>query len=645
MRRCAAAALLAAIVLSPGASALAQEEGPVVDLPVESVDATDYPNVVITVTVPQELIGQDIPLADWFVGENGDARPISVQQLAGDELEVVLVLDTSGSMAGAPLVSAQAAVRDFADSMPSGVEMALVGFGGVTSVIVPFTEDPEELKAGVDSVTASGETALYDALLSASELFDTASQARRTVILLSDGGDTVSTATIEQALVGLVRVEPRFVAIELQTDENDDDALERLRASTLGIIVPATDSSALDGIFGEIASDLINQYRLSFQAQSHGLTEIDIAVRAGDFRALTVVPAQFPAAPPVVEPTDPSPPVTAAPPTTLPVALRPGVPVTIGFLQSTPVFLGGAAAVFLAIFGVTYLVRPRPGGLAGIQALGLSRARSGGMLSDITNRATLLAEQALGRGGFTSRLTGLIEQAGLNLRIGEFALLVVAAGLVSYLLGDLWAGVFGGVFVTVVGVTAMFGLLSVAAGRRAKAFAAQLPDALQLMAGGLRAGFGLLQAIEGVARENLEPSSTEFNRVRLEVQLGRDLEDALDAMAKRVRSEDLAWASEAITIHREIGGDLAQLLEQVAATIRERETIRRQIEVLSAEGRISAIVLVVLPIFVAVVTAAIAPTYLAELTDSSIGKILIAGGVGLMLIGIAWMRRIIRLVY
>ena len=99
-----------------------------------------------------------------------------------------------------------------------------------------------------------------------------------------------------------------------------------------------------------------------------------------------------------------------------------------------------------------------------------------------------------------------------------------------------------------------------------------------------------------------------------QAQLGRDLEDALQAMAQRLQSEDLSWATEAIAIHREIGGDLAQLLEQVSTTVREREMIRRQIDVLSAEGRISAIVLLALPVFLAFVTWTIAPDYLGELT-------------------------------
>jgi tight adherence protein B len=114
-------------------------------------------------------------------------------------------------------------------------------------------------------------------------------------------------------------------------------------------------------------------------------------------------------------------------------------------------------------------------------------------------------------------------------------------------------------------------------------------------------------------------------------------------MAVRVQSEDLPWVAEAIEIHREIGGDVADLLDQVASTVRERERVRGQINVLSAEGRISGVVLVALPFAIAGLTLVSSPDYLTELTQSTVGQVMLAFGAVTMIIGIFWIRRIVRL--
>lgn len=177
--------------------------------------------------------------------------------------------------------------------------------------------------------------------------------------------------------------------------------------------------------------------------------------------------------------------------------------------------------------------------------------------------------------------------------------------------------------------------------RRTSAFLAQLPDTLQLLAGSLKAGYGLLQAIDTVVQETDDPTSTEFARVLTEARLGMPLEDALEGMAGRMRSEDFGWVVMAINIQKQVGGNLAALLEVVAGTLREREQVRRQVKVLSAEGRLSAVVLIALPFFFAGYLALVNGEYLGELLSSGIGLAMIAGGIALMALGIAWIRKII----
>ena len=131
--------------------------------------------------------------------------------------------------------------------------------------------------------------------------------------------------------------------------------------------------------------------------------------------------------------------------------------------------------------------------------------------------------------------------------------------------------------------------------KRQEAFADQLEQTLPLMAGSLRAGFSVTQAIDAVARESDEPTASEFRRVVVETRLGRDTDEALGALAERVESEDFRWVVQAIEIHRQVGGDLSEVLDNVYATIRDRNGVRRQIQALSGEGKLSAIILFVLP--------------------------------------------------
>ena len=180
--------------------------------------------------------------------------------------------------------------------------------------------------------------------------------------------------------------------------------------------------------------------------------------------------------------------------------------------------------------------------------------------------------------------------------------------------------------------------------RRQAQFAAQLSDTLQLLSGTLRAGYGLLQALDAMAREASAPTSDEFRRIVVESRLGRDLSASLRAMSERMASQDFQWVVEAIEINREIGGDLAEVLDRVGATIRERDFLRRQVKSLSAEGRLSGYLLTGLPFGLAFMIRMRNPSYFAELT-SGVGLILAAVGMVLLVVGGLWIRKVCRLVF
>jgi len=266
-------------------------------------------------------------------------------------------------------------------------------------------------------------------------------------------------------------------------------------------------------------------------------------------------------------------------------------------------------------------------------------------LQALAEHASGVAERSLDRSGHRSGLEQALERAGINMRPGEFLVLTATSGFVAFALGALLGGLFVAViFAVVVGLAARFGI-TILAERRLARFDSQLETTLPLMAGSLRAGFGIMQALDAVARESEAPTSEEFRRLVMESRLGRDLGDSLAALAERVKSEDFDFVVQAIDIHRQVGGDLAEVLDKVASTIRDRNRVRRQVQTLSAEGRLEAGVLFALPFVMFVVIQIINPAYLHELTGNGMGRVLLAVGLGLMLVGGAWMRRVIRLVF
>ena len=156
--------------------------------------------------------------------------------------------------------------------------------------------------------------------------------------------------------------------------------------------------------------------------------------------------------------------------------------------------------------------------------------------------------------------------------------------------------------------------------RRTQRFAEQLPDAMQLVVGSLKSGFSLGQSVDALVREAADPVAAEFGRALAESRLGAELEDALDRAAVRAKSQDLAWIVMAVRIQREVGGNLAEVLQTSVETMRERVRLRRHVKALSAEGRLSAWVLLALPIGIATYMYLLRREYFQLLTPNPWGS-------------------------
>ena len=259
----------------------------------------------------------------------------------------------------------------------------------------------------------------------------------------------------------------------------------------------------------------------------------------------------------------------------------------------------------------------------------------------LRNPLKRLDRELVGRGLMTGISENLV-QADLKLTATEYLVIVLGATLLGGLIGfaisrhPLSAFIAGVISFFVPGI-----FVSWRRAKRRREFAGQLADALSQMAGSLRAGHGLLQSLDTVARQLPPPAGDEFLRVVREVQLGQPLTIALGHLVERIKNDDLVMVAASININRQVGGNLADILDTAAETIRERVRIKREIDVLTAQQRISGYVLVVLPIALGAILMIINPSYQMRLfTPGPTLCIPIGAGLGIV-VGFLAMRRIV----
>lgn len=262
---------------------------------------------------------------------------------------------------------------------------------------------------------------------------------------------------------------------------------------------------------------------------------------------------------------------------------------------------------------------------------------------NVVSRTALKAAAELVKvGGNEAGIALKLERAGMGLRPHEWVLVRVLSVLGGALLGLFLVGWLGGILGALVGFMIPMLYQSVRVSRRADAFAEQLPEGLQLVVGSLRSGFSLPQALDSLVRESPAPLSQEFGRAVTEYRLGGDLAEALERVASRSGNRDLTWAVMAVRIQREVGGNLAEVLQTAVETMRERGRLRRHVRSLSAEGRLSAYVLIGLPIVLALFTFLTRPDYLRPLFVDPLGIMMLLIGLVLLIAGIFWITRVVK---
>ncbi|RXZ72676.1 type II secretion system F family protein [Agromyces albus] len=309
--------------------------------------------------------------------------------------------------------------------------------------------------------------------------------------------------------------------------------------------------------------------------------------------------------------------------------------------------VAGLAIAMLAAFVLVFFVLAPPA-----PRVASDRRRAPGVehvsaLSRAAERTTAAVENAVSKRSRRAFGPEELELAGIKTEPGGFLVLIGSAASVFALVGVLLGLSNGTSFVWAI-VLAIFApvgakiLVILRTSKRRERFAEQIDDTVQLVAGGLRAGHGLSRTVSAAASDTDAPMSEELARVVNETRLGRSLADSLAVTAQRMRSDDFEWVAQAIAINQETGGNLAEVLDRVGKTIRERNEIRRQVKALSAEGRLSAIVLIALPIVIFFVLLILRPTYFAAFFLNPIGVLALIAAVVLLIVGSIWVTFAVR---
>ncbi|MCW2956846.1 MAG: putative type secretion system integral rane subunit [Thermoleophilia bacterium] len=552
--------------------------------------------------------------------------------------DLMLVLDASFSMQGGRIDDAVAAAKELIAQARPEDRIGLATFG-ITSTVVekPTTDHGKVLKA-LDGIELTNATNMFDAVTKSAKAFDGDAEARRAIVVLSDGTDLGSTNSVEDAAAAARTADAPIFAIAIRDDVNDQPKdLALLGNGTGGEVRTVVGTEGLDDLFGELGRRLLQPYWIEYRSTAPDRSQVTLGIGIGD-----TIDARrtFRAVLPVASGSKPSPLVR-------PRSAQPAKP-----LVPVP---GGALGILLAVLPFAFLCfwtswrwlekRTKPDVLARIDRYtALASADPATVRAGSSDRRTLMrafaapfqriGDSFLGGSNYFRKVRSRAEQAAIAIKPSElFAAMVFAAAF-----GALLATVFGASPLLYAALVPSLGSspniwLILKARKRRRAFEDQLPDVLQAISSSLKAGHSFNQSINAMVKDSPQPTSDEFQRVMAEARLGMPLEDALQAMADRMGSADFEFAVTTVNIQRTVGGSLADILEMVGDTVRNRQQFRKKVKALTSMGQMSAYVLLGMPIFIACVITLMSPEYMAPMFTTTVGHFMLGAGAVSMLLG------------
>ncbi len=609
----AAGTLAAGVLLALGTALPAHAEDEVNIDHVESVDG----QVSLVLAVDGIPGDSDVDASSVRVEVDGRAVESTAKLISAGDVErtTVLVLDASNSMRqGDKFTAATSAVDTFLASAPDDIRIGLVAFAGDIGTVVQPTTDHASVQAALTDIELRKGTAVYDGIAEGLDLVG--AEGSRSLLVLSDGGDTSSSTTLD--VVGNDATDGGVVVdvVSLANPKNAE-TMSALAEDTGGQVITA-EQDALSSVFSAQADALAKQLLVTFDRPEDASSEVNLGVSV-DTADATYTDSAF-----------------------ISIGAAPAAPDLVSSgrsLVGTPGMLVGALALGLGFAGILAVVLAGPNKSSADRRLeayfgadGNGGKRKSDTSADLKGSAVALTDRVVSA-DLESRISQRLAGAGSALTASEWLLLHAGIAVGSALVGFVLSGPGLAALGLVLGIVVPWVYLKFRHSRRLSRFNGQLAETLGLMAGGLQAGLSLPQAVDSVVREGSEPMAGELRRALIEQRLGVDITDALEGVGQRMDSEDFQWIVMAIRIQREVGGNLAEILHTVADTLREREYLRRQVRALSAEGRLSGYILTGLPPLIGLYMMMVNPDYIALLYTTVPGFVLLAIAIFLLGLG------------
>jgi tight adherence protein B len=598
-------ALLAASVLAGVLAATVAAAGPSQPSLIEAKGPA-YPVKTYVLQLPS---GQSLTIHNVKVTENGTPvlKPtlVPASNASKEAFGTVLVLDTSYSMAGEPLEAAVEAEQTFASHRNRNEQLGAINFWNGSKVALPLTTDRRKISAKLSTVPpVHGGTHIFDAVAKAEAMLEDAHIGSGSIVVLSDGADRSSTKTLRQVAQAARAAHIRIYTVGLTAPTFRPRTLRALAAAGNGHYAPARSTQDLNEIFDALGQQISSEYLVQYKSQAppDKLVRVEVAVNG-------VGTASAPYRTPALTVN-----TTAPPPYEPSIGDRIlGSPITKLLLA----LLCAAAIAFLVIA----ILQPRQSGLPArmaefVSIRGLQRDKGQTEVAAPTEDGANEQQTLWARFEETLEIAD-IKASPETIIAGTFAATALTFLLIYAGTGSFWWALFA------LGVPYLVRewVIRTLAYRRNR-FAEQLPDALQVVASALRSGHSLPGALAVVVESASEPMKSEMQRVVAEEQLGIPMERSLLVVADRMASRDVEQLALVSELQREAGGNAAEVVDRVAETVRERFDLKRLIQTLTMQGRMSRWIVSALPVGIIIILQLENPDYLHPLLASTGGKVI-----------------------
>jgi tight adherence protein B len=531
------------------------------------------------------------------------------------ELGVVLIIDASRSMHGTPISAAMEAARTFATHRDPKQPLSVIVFNDTATVVLPFTTDQAKIDAALATTPALATgTHMIDAVDTAEHEIAAAHITSASMVVLSDGADTGSTATLSSVAAAARQEHGRIFAVGLESQQFHPETLRSLASGGGGTFTAASSVSQLSHIYDQLGAQLANQYLVSYRS----LAAADAAV---------AVKVTIDGVPGAYSSSYTAPPLTHV--STSPYHRSAWSRLLSSWLSAVLVAVVGG---LLVAFAVITIAQPRSRALRRrVQPFVPENAPDASPA--ITDALYEHTERVLGGTRWWDRFSEDVELAKIGLGPAQAVVVGITGAL---LLGVAMAAIAGSwvmiIFAPLVPVVGRV-LISVRAERQRFAFATQLPDNLQVLASGLRAGHSLVGALSIMADDAAEPSRSEFRRLVGEERVGVPVNESLVEISRRMRSREVMQIALVTIVQQQTGGNTAEILDQVATNVRGRFELRRLVRTLTAQGRVSRWIVTALPIVLFLLIYLVNQSYVSPLLHTTLGQVLMVMSAGMTVLG------------